>query len=179
MKSWAIPAAIIVAIEYVFALSIGMRVGFHYRIPFGTYMLLGLAFAGIGVSLFIVVKLAMYALESEPAPARRLLTEIPHLSSFAVGVLLSALQISVLTWTKIMLPIASPFWADPLLASMDHALFRTDPWILVHQLFGWAEPFIDRAYVSWAPLKFLTYVFVICMPDSPIKSRALISYFLM
>src|SRR5947208_11923212 len=115
MKSWAVPAAIIIAIEYAFALAIGMRVGFHYRIPFETYMVLGLAFAGIGVSIMVVAKLAMYALQREPRPTRRLLTELPYLASFVAGVLLSALQISVLTWTKVMLPIASPFWADALL----------------------------------------------------------------
>src|SRR5438045_9665950 len=101
MKSCAAPAAIIIGIEYVFALIVGMRVGFHYRIPFETYMVLGLAFAGIGVSIIVVAKLARYALEREARPARRLLTELPYLSSFVAGVLLSALQISVLTWPKV------------------------------------------------------------------------------
>ncbi len=179
MRSWAIPAAIIVAIEYVFALAIGLRVGFHYRMPFETYLTLGLVFAGIGISLIIVIKLAIYAREREQAPTRRLLSELPYLLSFSVGLILTALQITALTWTKIMLPIASPFWADPLLANVDHALFGADPWVLAQHMFGWAAPVIDKAYVTWAPLKFATFLFLICMPESATKSRALVSYFLM
>jgi hypothetical protein len=179
VKSWAVPAAIVVAIEYLFALAIGVRVGFHYRIPIETYLVLGLTFAGLGVALIIVAKLAMYALQHEATPTRRLIRERPYLASFAVGVLLSALQISVLTWTKVMLPIASPFWADTWLANLDHALFGTDPWILASRFFGWTAPLIDRAYVTWAPLKFGTFLFVICMPESRKKSCALVSYFVM
>jgi len=179
VKSWAIPAAIIVAVEYVFALSIGLRVGFHYRIPFETYMILGFAFAGLGATLIVLTRLGTYALQHEPAPARRLLTDMPYISSFAVGVLLSALQITVLTWTKVMLPIASPFWADPLLANADRLIFGSDPWVLAWRAFGWAAPAIDKAYITWTPLKFATFLFVICMPESENKARALVSYFLM
>jgi PAP2 superfamily len=179
MKSWAIPAAIIVAVEYLFALAIGARVGFRYQIPFATYMILGIAFAGIGAALIIVAKLGLYAVQREESPARRLLSELEYIWSFIIAVLLSALQISVLTWTKVMLPIASPFWADPLLASLDHALFRSDPWRLANLLFGWAAPFIDRAYISWAPVKFGTFLVLAFAPQSMRKSRAFIAYFVM
>ncbi len=174
-----IPAALIVAIEYIFALLVGARVGFHYRIPFATYMLLGLTFAGLGVSAIIVIKLAIYALQREAAPTQRLIAERAYILSFAAAVLLSALQIAVLTWTKVMLPIASPFWADPLLANVDHAIFRADPWIIAHHLFGWAAIAIDRAYIMWAPIKFATFLAVICMPESRKKARALVAYFIM
>ena len=179
MRSWAVPAAIIVAVEYVFALVIGARVGFHYRIPFETYVILGLAVAGIGLSLIICAKLVIYTLEREDAPTRRLLSETPYMAGFVAGVTLSALQIAVLTWTKVMLPIASPFWADPLLARADQLLFRVDPWIVARGLFGWAASLIDRAYVTWAPVKFATFLFLVCTPQTLTKSRCLIAYFLM
>lgn len=179
MKSWVVPAAVVVTLEYAFALIIGAHVGFRYTIPFKAYFILGLAFAGIGVTAAVVSKLMLYASQRETSPARRLLAEIPALLPFVCGVLLAALQIAVLTWTKVMLPIASPFWADGLLANADHALFRVDPWALAWQLFGWAAPLVDRAYVTWAPLKFITLLFVFCMPESARKSRALVSYFLM
>jgi hypothetical protein len=179
VRRWAIPAAIIIAIEYLFALAVGARVGFHYRIPFDTYMILGLTVAVTGAALIIVVKLARYATQREAAPSARLMREAPYIASFAAGALLSALQISVLTWTKVMLPIASPFWADPLLANVDHMLFGADPWRIASAVFGWAAPAFDRAYVLWAPLKFGTFVVLILMPESPRKTRALIAYFLM
>lgn len=177
MRSWALPTAIIIAVEYLFALAIGMRVGFRYQIPFSTYMILGLAFAGIGAALIGIIKLGVYAFQREPSPTRRLLSQIPYILRFVVAVLLSSLQISVLTWTKVMLPIASPFWADPLLANLDHVLFRTDAWQAASLLFGWATPFIDRSYIAWAPLYFATFLFLTCAPESPSKSRAFVSYF--
>lgn len=179
MKSWALPAALIVAVEYVFAFAAGARVGVHYRIPFATYVLLGIAVAGSGLSLIVVARLALFAFEQERAPARRLIGDVPYLAGFAAGVMLSALQIAVLTWTKVMLPIVTPFWADPLLAHADRLLFRVDPWILANHVFGWAAPAVDRAYVTWAPLKFATFLFLLCAPNSAAKSRCLVAYFLM
>jgi hypothetical protein len=178
-SSWVVPAALIVAVEYLFAFAIGVLVGFRYQIPFTTYMVLGLTFAGIGAVLIILVKLARYALQRERSPVRRLARDAPYIFSFVAAVVLCALQIAALTWTKIMLPIASPFWADPLLANMDHAIFQVDPWRIAHFAFGWAAPFIDQAYITWAPLKFGTVLLLALAPESPNKSRAFISYFLM
>ena len=179
MRTWAIPAAIIVAIEYLFAFAVAARVGFHYRIPFETYAILGLAFAGIGATLILLWKLLIYAVQREQSPSKRLIGELPYVAGFVAAVLLSALQISVLTWTKVMLPIASPFWADPLLANVDHAIFRADPWVLASWAFGWAAPIIDRAYVTWAPVKFATFLLLALAPQSATKSRAVVAYFLM
>lgn len=179
LKTWAVPAAIIVGVEYLFAWLIGLRVGFHYHIPFGAYLILGSAFAGLGASLVVVSKLCLYALQGESRPSRRLVGEIPYLTAFVVAVLLYALQLAVLSWAKVMLPIASPFWADPLLANLDHLIFGVDPWIAAHALFGWAEPVIDRVYVTWAPLKMGTILFLALSPGSDWKAKSLISAFLM
>ena len=178
MKSWVVPAAIIVAAEYLFALAIGLRIGFHYRIPFQTYALVGLSIASAGIVLFIVTKLIKYALESEERPARRLWSELPRIWPFAIGTLLVAVEIAVLNWTKIMLPIASSFWADPFLANLDHAVFRAEPWAVAQAVFGWAAPIVDRAYVTWALVKFATLIVVLALPESPTKTRVLIAYFL-
>jgi len=77
-----------------------------------------------------------------------------------------------------MLPIASPFWADPFLADLDHLIFRAEPWRIAEALFGWAAPLIDRAYVTWALVKFATLIVVLLLPESSTKSRAMIAYFL-
>jgi hypothetical protein len=179
VKNWAVPAAIIVAVEYLFALMIGIRVGFHYQIPFAAYAITALAIIGISAAIAIVVRLFFYAREGEARPTRRLLSEAPRFSGFAIGVFLVALQIGVLTWTKIMLPIASPFWADPFLANADHAIFHAEPWRVAEALFGWASPLIDKTYISWAPVKFGTLLVLVALPQTPTKTRALLSYFLL
>jgi membrane-associated phospholipid phosphatase len=70
---------------------------------------------------------------------------------------------------------ATHYWADPFLANLDRALFGTDPWRLFISFNG---PIIDRAYVTWLPVKFILLVALVCAPESPTKARALLSYFL-
>jgi hypothetical protein len=179
MRGWAIPAAFIVAAEYVIALIIGANVGFHYAIPGAAYAITAGAIIGIAAAVGIVVRLFVYAREGELHPTRRLLADVPRFSGFAVGVLLVALQMGVLTWTKIMLPIAVPFWADPFLANWDHAIFHAEPWRVAAAWFGWAAPLIDKTYISWAPIKFATLIVLVALPESREKSRALLSYFIL
>jgi len=178
VKDWALPATVIVALEYLVALAIGFSVGFHYSIPVSTYVIVGC----LAVSIFAVgstlALLAFYAWEQEPSPARRLLSNTPRLGSFATGSLLVTAQVAVLMWLKVEMPLAVGFWADPFLAEADRALFGAEPWRIAQALFGWAVPFIDRVYVLWAPAKFTTLILVLAMPESLTKSRALLAYFL-
>jgi hypothetical protein len=178
MKNWAVPASIIVAVQYIFALLIGVRVGFHYRIPFDLYAIAGASIASAGVALFTIAKIVSYAKQREQRPARRLLSELPRCAGFVLGTVLVAVQMAVLTWTKIMLPLGRPFWADPLLANLDHAIFRADPWRIAETFFGWAAPAIDTAYVTWMPIKFATLAVLLALPESRRKAQALLSYFL-
>jgi PAP2 superfamily len=178
VKTWVVPAAAIISVEYVFALLIGFKVGFHYRIPFESYAITGVGIAMFGVTVFIVCKFVSYAAQREPRPARRLLAEFPGCYGFVCGTLLVAVQMAILTWTKIMLPLTSPFWADPLLADIDHVIFRADPWKIAGALFGWAAPIVDGAYVTWVLVKFVTLAAVLAAAESRKKTQALLSYFL-
>lgn len=178
MKSWVLPAATMVAVEYAFALLIGFRVGFRYRIPLETYAMIGAGIASLGVLIFVVVKFVAYVREREPRPLPRLLSDIPKCSAFVIGTFLVALEMGALTWTKIMLPIAAPFWADPMLATFGEIIFGAAPWRVAYALFGWAAPMMDAAYVTWVPIKFATLAILLTLPESRMKTRALVSYFL-
>ena len=180
MKVWAIPATTIVIVEYAIALLLGSSIGFHYSIPFTTYFISGMTIACVGITVWILILLGFYAREREQHPSRRLLAEgAPRFVAFLYGVVLFTLEMAVLMWLKVMLPIVSPFWADPLLANVDAAIFGTDPWRLTHALLGWAGPFIDRMYVTWGPVKFLTLLFVFSRPEDRRKARAIVAYFMM
>jgi hypothetical protein len=48
---------------------------------------------------------------------------------------------------------------------------------LAQRAFGFAAPFIDRAYITWAPMMFVALFVLVCLPESSKKSRALLSYF--
>ena len=179
VAAWAVPAALIIALEYVAALAVGIRVGFRYSLPWDAYLIAALTVVCLIGAALIVVRLAFYAYGGEQHPTRRLIREAPRYYGFAAGVVLVGLQAAVLTWAKVMLPLAIPFWADPMLANLDHALFGQDPWVLAVKLFGWAAPFFDQVYVSWAPTKFGTLIILLVLPESRAKSRALVAYFLL
>jgi membrane-associated phospholipid phosphatase len=83
------------------------------------------------------------------------------------------------SWTKIVRAIALPVWADPLRARAAQALCGIDPWQAAQAAFGWAAPLIDEAYVTWAPVKFATLLVVVSLPETPQKTRALTSYFVL
>jgi hypothetical protein len=178
MKRWAVPAAIIVAVQYAFALLIEARAGYHYERTLLVYADIGLRIATAGVVAYTVARFFAYASRKELQPTRRLLLDLPRCSSFVLGTALVTMQMAVLTWTKIMLPIADPFWADPVLASFDHAIFGTDSWRIAASLFGWAEPLIDVAYISLLPIKFIVLAMLLAAPESVRKTRLLVSYFL-
>lgn len=168
MRGWFLPAVVIVAVEYVVALSVGFTIGFHRSIAFSSYLISGLLVAAVSVCVISAYRLAT----KSQRPASDLVEVV-------AVVVLVGLQMAVLGWLKVMLPHAQPFWADPMLAQMDAAMFGTDPWRITHFLFGWATPVIDRAYVTWAPLKFAVLLCVALAPPSILKARAILSYFLM
>ena len=179
VAAWALPAALIIAIEYAAALAVGVRVGFRYTLPWDAYLIAAITVVVLTGAALIVLRLGFYALGGEEHPTRRLIREAPRFYGFAAGVVLVGLQAAVLTWAKVMLPLAIPFWADPMLANLDHALFGQDPWILLTRLFGWAAPFFDQVYISWAPAKFGTLLILLVLPESRQKSRILVAYFLL
>lgn len=179
VAAWAVPAVLIIAVEYVAALGVGASVGFRYTLPWDAYLIAGLTVVCLTGAALIVVRLAFYAWGGEEHPTRRLIREAPRFYGFAAGVVLVGLQAAVLTWAKVMLPLAIPFWADPMLANLDHALFGQDPWVGLTRLLGWAAPFFDEVYISWAPAKFGTLLILLVLPESRAKSRILVAYFLL
>jgi hypothetical protein len=167
-----LPAAVIVAVEYAVALAIGLGVGFHYSIPLGAYLLSSIIVAGVTVCGMALWKIT--GVRGDDTPLSSVLRRYGEVTC---GIVLVGLQMGVLAWLKIMLPIAQGFWADPLLAHLDSALFLgIDPWRITHALFWWAP--LDQAYITWAPVKFAVLLALLLAPASNLRSRALLSYFL-
>jgi len=179
---WVIPAAVIVAIEYAIALWIGFTVGFHYELPTKSYVITTMTISALVLTGALLVQLGRYAWASEPRPAARLLSDIRkarlRIYGIVLGCLLVGMQIGALTWLKTMLPITRGFWADTPLAEADRMLFGQDPWVISHKLFGAVTPYLDRCYITWAPVKFATLIGVIVAAVSATRSRAMLAYFL-
>lgn len=176
---WAKIAAAIVAFEFAAALAIGWSVGFQYQIPVAPTGFAGLAVAIIGTLCFVFVRVAWFAWLREPGPLRRIARELAAAPTFPVLIMLLSAQMAVLAWFKVTMPHAVGFWADPLLADLDSALFGRDPWRILHQAPDWVGALIDRVYAGWAFLGLAVLIILAFCSQSLRRDRALVSYFLL
>jgi hypothetical protein len=93
-------------------------------------------------------------------------------------ILLAGLNMITFMWVKPLLNYTVPFWADPLLADVDHMLFfGRDPWTL----FTWlnSSPAATFYHQGWFVLMILTLLIVAKAPPSPEKSAVMLSYFVL
>jgi PAP2 superfamily len=171
LKSWVVPAVAIVALEYAVALMIGLAVGFRYSIPFGAYFIASATVVVLGLFFYVADRMVVVLRFGEST------ADLSRFYSFAVGVFLVGLQMAVLNWTKIMLPFVNGFWADPLLARWDVAVFQTDAWRIVNSV-RWASKLMDGSYIIWIPVKLSVLILLFCAPESPRKSRSILAYFI-
>lgn len=97
---------------------------------------------------------------------------------FGFGLALTGLNMTTFMWTKPLLNYAVPFWADPLLADFDRALFLGhDPW----RLLTWLNttPLAIFYHRGWFAMMILTLVIVLAARPSPEKSAVMLTYFLL
>ena len=109
---------------------------------------------------------------------RSLVKQWPQLLMMACGVALAGLNMIAFMWTKPLLNYFVPFWADPLLAAFDRALFLgRDPWTL----FDWLNtmPMAIFYHRGWFGLMIVTLLFVLSRQASPQKSALMLTYFLL
>ena len=66
--------------------------------------------------------------------------------------LLMGLAIALHGWGKSMIPHVGGYWADPMLADLDHRLFGQDPWHLFRS--DLLRPIYAQAYVCWFLITF-------------------------
>lgn len=173
---WFVVSAAIVGVQFLAALAIGVAVGYSFTIPI-LKMAEGLAFALVMSALgFALVRTIYFAAIREADPVPRLLGELRDSAIVIPALLLSAAQTTVLSWLKNMLPHVSGFWADPPLAELDRLIFGVDPWRLALKLSD-GEP-LQTIYATWPFVVPVAFIAVAFAPESRIKARAMISYFL-
>ena len=125
-------------------------VPFEFSRPMGAAMMLWT----VGVWI-IVLRVLIRSLKAE----RPVLALVP-LAKSELPVILRALEwaailglaIALHGWAKSSMPFVTGYWADGLLAQVDHAIFGTDPWRLFRS--DLLKPLYAQAYVSWFPITF-------------------------
>jgi len=97
---------------------------------------------------------------------------------FGVGITLAGLNMIAFMWAKPLLNYFVPFWADPLLARFDRALFLGhDP----SSLLSWLNtiPMAIFYHRAWFAMMIVTLMVVLSRPPSPTKSAVMLTYFLL
>lgn len=91
---------------------------------------------------------------------------------------LAGLNMTTFMWVKPLLNYLVPFWADPLLADMDRALFLGhDPWVLLTWLNS--TPAAIFYHRGWFALMIMTLLAVLAAPRSPERSALMLTYFVL
>ncbi len=177
---WVFPALAFVAVQYVIALTLSIHFGFPHTPPILGYFVIGFLLTAAGGVILMLRVMWRLVKAREQRPTRAIATLLVENQSqilvAILGIQLVVLQVGSLTWLKTMMPLTVPFWADPMLADLDHAIFGTDPWRLLTWLKP-VEPLIDATYSLWFPIKSLTMAAILISPPSFRKSRAALAYF--
>lgn len=95
---------------------------------------------------------------------------------FAIMILLFARAFSSF---KSSISRLNAFWADPWLADLDRYTFGTDPWLISHALLGpMGTLILDRIYVLWFFMMFLTMAWFCFTRNEKLQIRGLLCYLL-
>ena len=141
------------------------------------WMLAAVALAGL-VAVGPILKMMREGVESPIAHCHAFLRSNARALGFvALCMALAGLNMITFMWVKPLLNYLVPFWADPLLARIDRAMFGTDPW----QLLNWLNvPVLAHFYHrGWFALMILVLLKVLVSPTSRQKSALMLTYFLL
>lgn len=111
-------------------------------------------------------------------PFVHIVQEWPTIRRSGACVLVAGLNMITFMWIKPLLNYLVPFWADPLLADIDNALFLGhEPWAL----FTWlnSSPIAIFYHRGWFAMMLLALLVTSKAPPSPEKSAAMLSYFVL
>lgn len=100
------------------------------------------------------------------------------LALIGLGILVAGLNMIAFMWTKPLLNYYIPFWADPMLARFDRALFLgIDPWTLLDWMNSMATAIFYHR--GWFACMVVTLLVVLTRPPSAEKSAIMVTYFLL
>ena len=178
-RDWLIPSALMTAGLGLAALLL-MPVAGYQHIPdyFGRFVnWLNFMFAGVIFWMIVQVhRLRKAGVESPISEigARFRAHRATTLAAVAGG-MLAGVDMLCFMWIKPELTAVSPFWADELLANIDHAVFGTDPW----RLFQGIDLTVHAGAYSflWAVAIMGTVMWLLAQRPSAERSASLCAYF--
>jgi hypothetical protein len=116
-----------------------------------------------------------------PAPLRQIREDIINNRYWLLMVLAMLVLIpqtlDEATQIKRLIPEIQPFYADPIIISIEHAVLGTDAWRLTHAVFGrTATRFIDLIYGLWHLVNIAALCWMILTRNREFQFQAVLSY---
>lgn len=177
-RPWLIPCFAITAAVYLAGVLLLPFSGIAAGPPVGDFVGNWLIFMGVATGiLYLVLALRlMWRRVDRPLTELAKWTRENHdqLVSLAIGLALVGLVSMGFGWVKTQLDYVFPFWADPLWADMDRAIFDVDPYIPLRAWLGGGIHFLDWVYSLWFPATVLSVAGVFLRRDNV----AIVAYFL-
>ena len=127
----------------------------------------------------VLVKTLRLMAAGEDSPTKKILEWVDWtlVRRILIAMGIAGLNKIVFIWLKPGLNVHVPFTADPLLASIDNALFLgNDPWIFLQWANNGASEFIYHPV--WYALMICALILAASAPPSPKKTAIMLTYFL-
>lgn len=176
-RSWLVPSTILTLLLGVTALA--LMPDYSVVMPALGMLPLWLTVSALLAGFYAFFRMVLTGVKNPVATIVRVARDDWRaLLLIAVGMAVAGLNMIAFMWTKPLLNYFVPFWADPLLARIDRALFfGNDPW----RLLGWLNtmPMAIFYHRGWFALMIVTLLVVLSRPPSAQKSAIMLSYFLL
>ena len=178
-RDWLLPSALMTA-GLGFAALLLMPIAGYHHIPdyFGRF-LNWLNFMAAGVIFWTIVQVHRLRRSGVESPIggviARLRTHKATTLAAVAGGMLAGIDMLFFMWIKPEITAISPFWADEMLADIDHAIFGTDPW----RLFTGIDLTAHAGAYSflWLVGVMVTVAWLLARKPSNQRSASLIAYF--
>ncbi len=146
----------LVAFQALFVLTVAAISARPIPFAFSRPMAAAIILWAVGL-LFLLIRCLVSSLGSArplSETIRKLRGEGGTLLRALVYALILGLAMALHGWGKTMIPHVTSFWADPMLADLDHLIFGQDPWPLFRsEVLG---PLYSKLYISWFAITFGT-----------------------
>lgn len=174
-KDWLIPTIALTIASTGFALL--MIPDYSGIIPALNLLPLWMLVAAILGALFVTFKMMASGI-ANPISHLRQTFDWKALGRWTFYIFLAGLNMIAFMWIKPLLNYLIPFWADPVLADLDNALFLGhDPWAYL----TWMNSNSTGLFYHrvWFALMILSLIMVFSQPASNKKSAMLLTYFVL
>ena len=176
---WLVPSAVMTALLGAAAIALMPGAGYSAPPPYFSRFLNWMVYCVIGAMLLLAAYVVRLMLAGVDRPLSHLRLQFQARWGFAlfavIGVMLAQVDMLFFMWIKPELNAVAPFWADPLYADIDRAIFGRDPWLFFQ---GMNLAGHDTAYsFIWMMAIAGTVLWLFAQRPSTARTCSIISYF--